>query len=243
MILAALLLALCLGSYALFLRGDLLDRAVRAGFVDGSRSACFAVWCAKAVVLFGLIGAGALLPIGRGGALVSLPREFGEARAFTVGLIGDGRGFPIGLMLGAMAGGGIVGELIGWLRRRRKPFMLGDIGVMMPRSAGELWWGGALSVIAGVVEEIFFRLTVPLLTALLTGSAAIGFAASLVLFALAHRYQGWLGVGATAAVGGLMTALYLSSGELWLAMLIHGFIDLNGLVIRPMLRRALPERA
>ena len=243
MILPALLLALCFAAYAAFLYGDLFGRAVRLGWVDrDSRQARFAVWCLKALTLFGLVGTFALAALERSDAVLRMPVEFTGARTLVVAAIGDGRHFPIALMLGAMIGGGIAGEAIAWLRRSAKPFMLGDVGVMMPRNAAEMRWGAALSVIAGVVEEVFFRLAVPLLVALLTGSAIAGFAVGLVMFALAHRYQGWLGVAATALVGALMTGLYLSSGDLWLAMLVHGFVDLNGLVIRPMLRRVLPRR-
>lgn len=243
MILPAILLLVCLASYGVFLRGDVFGRAARAGLIAwDSRRARFAIWCAKALILFGVVGTGSLALLGGLGAVSAMPAAFADARTLAVRYLGDGRGFPIGLMLGAMLGGGVVGELIGWLRRSRKPFMLGDIGVLMPRDPAELGWGVALSLIAGVVEEIFFRLTVPLLVALVTGSGILGFGAGLVLFALAHRYQGWLGVGATAFVGALMTLIYLTTGELWLAMLVHGFIDLNGLVIRPMLRRVLPRR-
>ena len=244
MILPAILLLACCASYLVFLRGDVFARTARAGLIAwDSRRARFAMWCIKALVLFGLVGIASLAVLGNMGAVLVMPAAFADARMLAVRYLGDGRGFPIGLMLGAMLGGGVVGELIGWLRRSRKPFMLGDIGVLMPRDTAELGWGVALSVIAGVVEEIFFRLTVPLLIALVTGSGIAGFGVGLVMFAMAHRYQGWLGVGATAVVGALMTLLYLTSGHLWLAMLVHGFIDLNGLVVRPLLRGALPRRA
>lgn len=242
MIVSAALLGLCLVAYTLFLRGRLFDRVVARGWVDhGSRDAHFAIWCAKALVLFGGAGLIALAGLGRLDALTVVPPEFARARAAAVDLIGGA--FPVGLMLGAMIVGGATGEVIAWLRRRGTPFMLGDIGVMMPRNARERRWGAAMTVIAGTTEEIFFRLAIPLLIAKLTGSAGIGFAVGLVLFALAHRYQGWIGVAATGFVGALMIGLYLSSGDLWLAMLVHGFIDLNGLVLRPLLRSILPRRA
>ena len=36
-----------------------------------------------------------------------------------------------------------------------------------------------------------------------------------------------------------MTALYLMTGALWVVMLIHVVIDLNGLVLRPIMAGAL----
>ena len=243
MILAALSLALCLIAYAAFLRGRLFDRAVARGwFASGSRDARFAFWCVKALLLFGGTGAIALLMLPGLPALTTLPPEFAAARRDAVALIG-GDGFPVALILAAMVAGGAVGELVGWVRRRTRPFMLGDIGVLMPRTRAEMRWGAAMAVVAGVSEELFFRLTVPLAIAMLTGSAWLGFGVGLTLFAMAHRYQGWLGVAATAFVGAVMIALYLASGDLWLAMLIHGAIDLNGLVLRPLLRSFLPARA
>ena len=241
MIVTAALLGLCLAAYALFLRGRVADRIAARGWVDPwSRDAHFAIWCAKALVLFGGAGLIALAGVGRIDALAVVPPEFVRARATAMDLVGGD--FPVGLMLGAMIVGGAVAEAIAWLRRRATPFMLGDIGVMMPRNARERRWGAAMAVIAGTTEEIFFRLAVPLLLARLTGSAGIGFAIGLVMFALAHRYQGWIGVAATSVVGALMIGLYLSSGDLWLAMLVHGFIDLNGLVLRSLLRSILPRR-
>ena len=242
MIVPALALALCLSAYAAFLRGRLFDRALGRGWiVGGSRDARFAFWCVKALILFGGAGMIALVALGRMNAVAILPPEFAAARRQMVGMVGGG-GFPVGWMLAAMVGGGAVGELVAWARRRTKPFMLGDIGVLMPRTRAELRWGAAMAVVAGITEELFFRLAVPLPLAMLTGSAWLGFGAGLALFALAHRYQGWLGVAATAFVGAVMIGLYLASGDLWLAMLIHGAIDLNGLVLRPLLRGALPAR-
>ena len=56
-----------------------------------------------------------------------------------------------------------------------------------------------------------------------------------MLFGYAHRYQGWRGMAATTIVGSVLTMIYLVSGRLWVAMLVHAAIDLNGLVLRPML--------
>ena len=99
----------------------------------------------------------------------------------------------------------------------------------------------ASAVSAGITEELYFRLLVPLAIAELTGSAIAGFAVATILFALAHRYQRWLGVLATGLVGALFAWLYLQSGALWVAMVAHAAVDLNGLVLRPalggMLRR------
>ena len=60
------------------------------------------------------------------------------------------------------------------------------------------------------------------------------FAVGIVLFGAAHRYQGWTGIGASAAVGVLMTVVLLATGGLVAAMLLHALIDLNAVVLRPI---------
>lgn len=86
-----------------------------------------------------------------------------------------------------------------------------------------------------MTEEPFFRLLVPLLIALVTGSALAGFVLATLLFGAMHRYQGWAGVIATTVFGGLMACVYVISGALWLVIAIHALVDLNGLVIWPAL--------
>ncbi len=51
-----------------------------------------------------------------------------------------------------------------------------------------------LGASAGVVEEVFFRLYLPLLLVMAGMSAMAAFAAAVLPFALLHRYQGWIGV-------------------------------------------------
>nr|WP_246346552.1 CPBP family intramembrane glutamic endopeptidase [Sphingomonas endophytica] len=99
----------------------------------------------------------------------------------------------------------------------------------------ELGWGVLLAIVAGVTEELFFRLLLPLLIAIVSGSALLGFAGTTAAFGYAHRYQGWRGVIGTVIAGVLLALVYLVSGRLWAAMLVHAAIDLNGLVLRPML--------
>jgi membrane protease YdiL (CAAX protease family) len=63
-----------------------------------------------------------------------------------------------------------------------------------------------------------------------------------IVFGLAHAYQGWVGVLATTVVGAVFAGLYLSTGELWIVMAAHVVLDLLGLVVRPTLAR-LARRA
>ncbi|KTT65241.1 hypothetical protein NS319_18185 [Sphingomonas sanguinis] len=118
---------------------------------------------------------------------------------------------------------------------------MGNVSALLPRERREVKYALALSVVAGVTEEAFFRLYLPLLVAMLTGQAWIGFAASLILFGAMHRYQGWAGVLATTALGAVMTGLYLMTGSLWVVMLVHTLVDVNGLVVLPLTNGVLKK--
>ncbi|MFT3978691.1 MAG: CPBP family intramembrane metalloprotease, partial [Sphingomonas bacterium] len=137
---------------------------------------------------------------------------------------------------GSAIGGGLA--LVQWRRRGRRGPLFGELGWLLPRTRADLGWGVILSLVAGVGEELFFRLAVPLLLALATGSALAGFLLSAVMFAAAHRYQGRAGVIATGAMGVVFSLLYLSSGALWLAIAAHIVVDINSLVIRPAITGA-----
>jgi uncharacterized protein len=52
-----------------------------------------------------------------------------------------------------------------------------------------------------------------------------------VAFGLAHAYQGVAGVVTTGLLGGVMAALYLSTGSLLLPVLLHAAIDLRFLLV------------
>ncbi|MFB2351758.1 CPBP family intramembrane glutamic endopeptidase, partial [Priestia megaterium] len=77
----------------------------------------------------------------------------------------------------------------------------GDIEPLMPRNAAEIACAIPLAINAGVTEEVFFRLALPLLAVQATGSALAGFAIACAAFALVHWYQGWKGMLVVFAVG------------------------------------------
>lgn len=193
----------------------------------------FARLAARSATLF---GGGSLLLLavrGRLDAVFAVPAEFRDAAALAAAWL-PGLGEPAGLGLiglGLLIGGGI-GALVS--RWRGRVFAFGDIRAVLPRDRAELGWAALLAADAGVSEELFFRLLLPLLIAQVTGSAWAGFAGATALFGFAHRYQGWAGVVATTCVGVMMTAVYLASGRLWMAMALHIAINVNGLVLRPL---------
>ncbi|WP_022686873.1 CPBP family intramembrane glutamic endopeptidase [Sphingomonas phyllosphaerae] len=228
-------LAIALASLALLLHGRRIGwwprpPAVAPGAV---RHRHFARLTLRAIVHFGLVAVVLLASLGRLQALVHVPAELLPARALAIAWIGQ----PAwqSLAWGALAGMVIAAAL----ERRGRGVSPGDLRAVTPSRRAELGWGVLLATTAGVTEELFFRLLLPLLVVSLGGSALLGFAAAAVLFGYAHRYQGWRGVAGTMLAGLLLTLVYLLSGRLWAAMLVHAAIDLNGLVIRPAFARRL----
>ena len=85
------------------------------------------------------------------------------------------------------------------LRRRLDEVpAIGDIRAILPRNRGELPYGAALGLTAGIVEELLFRLALPaLLFGVLQGipdAGALAFGLSALLFGALHLYQGPLGI-------------------------------------------------
>lgn len=106
---------------------------------------------------------------------------------------------------------------------------------LMPRSRAEYGYVTLLSINAGVGEELFFRLLLPLLFVTITHDAAIAFGGAIIVFGLAHLYQGLAGVLVTALAGIVMTAIYVATGSILWPILFHAVIDLRGLVLQPAL--------
>ncbi|MET4897532.1 CPBP family intramembrane glutamic endopeptidase [Sphingomonadaceae bacterium jetA1] len=237
-LLAALLLLAALAGVAWFQKGDLGGYRRFKTRNDGpARRMRFRLLLARAALVFGLPVVVGLVLLDRWQALVMMPAEFAGAAAAMPAIVDDG-GATRGMLLGGAVGGLIAGAVLARWRGRRT---LGDVSALLPREPRELKYAAALSVMAGVSEEAFFRLYLPLLIAMLTGQAWIGFAASLVLFGAMHRYQGWAGIAATTALGAVMSGLYLATGTLWVAMLVHALVDINGLVVTPLVRGAVRE--
>jgi membrane protease YdiL (CAAX protease family) len=242
MLATGVVLALALAAYGYFFKGDFGRLSELAAMQPpGWRRRRYRLWIVKSWLLFAAPALVGLAVLGRLDTLVVLPATF-AAPALAVGypaLLSDvAAELAIGLAVGSVIGGG-------WAllrgRRGRRPAMLGDFSALLPQDRVEALLATGSAVSAGITEELYFRLLIPLLIAELTGSAWLGFAVATILFGLAHRYQKWLGVAATSLVGVLLAFFYLQSGALWLAMLVHAIIDLNGLVVRPalagMLRR------
>ena len=141
-------------------------------------------------------------------------------------------GFAVGLAI-ALVGGTIVAVALA--RRSESVPTIGDIGALLPRNRPELVLGALLSVNAGIVEELLFRLAVPALIFGATGSAPAAVIGSVLLFGSLHFYQGWPGIVGATVIGAMLMLLYLATGSILVAIVAHALIDLRSLVLIPML--------
>lgn len=183
-----------------------------------------------------------LLVLGRIGAITELPWELWRASAM---LRGDAPAIESDPVLMTIFGLAVLaaiplGSFLTWWRWRKgkgAPAYLARLSALLPRDRDEVLLGAVISVAAGIGEELFFRLLLPMLLAAFVGDIP-AVVVAILLFGLAHAYQGWKGVAVTTLVGILFAAMYLMSGSLAIAMLFHTVIDLMTLAIRPAIRGA-----
>lgn len=188
-----------------------------------------------------------LLVLGRIGAVTELPPELWWASAM---LRGDTPAievdpFLISIFAFAVLAAIPLGSFLTWRRWRKgqgAPAYLARLSALLPRDRDEVLLSAAISVAAGIGEELFFRLLLPMLLAAFVGAIPAVIVAVL-LFGLAHAYQGWKGIAVTTLVGILFTVMYLMSGSLAITMLFHATIDLMTLAIRPAIRGAWRQEA
>ena len=198
----------------------------------------FRVWIGRAWLRYALTSVIVLVVLGRLDTLWRLPDEFGG----MIELLGSAPGEPwlMATYAGGMAGGMLVADSVAVWRRGRRRF-LPDYSQLEARP-GEFGWASALAATAGLVEEPFFRLVLPLLIARVCGDAVAGFAVATILFGLAHRYQGWKGVVLTTLSGAVLSTVYIQTGSLLFTAALHAAIDWNLLVLQPMLVRRFARR-
>lgn len=244
--LAAALLAAAIGMIVYgWWRGrsiaSFVARAVRGPSRDRRRATLG--WAAGITAMYGATALFALALLGRLDALHALPPELAAASR-TLGiapLSAIGIRDVTGAIAGGFLGGAILVALTAWRRHRAI-----DLGYRSPAIAASRVEAGAallLAAAAGFGEEVFFRLAVPLLVAIVSGSGVAGCAVGWALFTIAHRYQGWRAMAAVGLVGLVLAWLYLATGSLWLVVLLHTIVDANALVIRPWLERAFARHS
>jgi len=198
------------------------------------RQAMFRRWVLQSLAVFG--GASLLLLLLAANFVPllladinSIPWVMDARRGF--GSSGFGPGIVIGISVALIAGAvlGIVAA-----RKETEIPSLGDVQALLPRTRAELKWGAALSINAGVVEELMFRLALPAALYGLTHSAVAAVIVSLVIFGVLHIYQGVAGVLTSFVIGVILMLIYLASGSILLAIAVHAAFDLRSLVLIPV---------
>jgi membrane protease YdiL (CAAX protease family) len=112
---------------------------------------------------------------------------------------------------------------------------------MLPHDAGELRRFYALSVTAGVCEEVLYRGFMLWYLGHYLGILPAVLVAA-VIFGIGHAYQGPRGIALTAAVGGFLALVYLVAGSLYPGILLHALMDIHsGHLAYVALRRAPSE--
>ena len=101
-----------------------------------------------------------------------------------------------------------------------------DIYHYLPKSKREFNWFNALSLSAGLCEEIIFRL---FLFSYLIESTNLFLALIItnVVFALTHIGTGKKNLGGAFILGSVFTAIYYFTNNIWLAMILHSAIDIS----------------
>jgi membrane protease YdiL (CAAX protease family) len=132
----------------------------------------------------------------------------------------------------ALVGGAVLGIVLA--RSETEVPSIGDVQALLPRNRAELKYGAALAINAGVVEELLFRLAMPALVFGFTGNAVSAVVVSVLIFGALHVYQGVAGVVGATIIGALFMAIYLASGSIVAAIVVHTLFDLRSLVLIPV---------
>ncbi len=123
--------------------------------------------------------------------------------------------------------------------RERAPFM--------PRNSGEMRHFIAISVTAGVCEEIVYRgyliWYATQFTGAGTGGLLMAVALTSLVFGLGHIYQGVGGAIQIFAAGLFFGGIYMLSGSLWVPMAAHAIIDIVAGLYTVHLHRNSPPPA
>lgn len=153
------------------------------------------------------------------------------ARAAFSGTGALGVGIATGVVVALVGGSALA---IFAARHSEEVPSIGDIQSLLPRTRAELRWGAALSVNAGIVEELLFRLAVPAMIYGLSGNAIVAIAGSLLLFGALHAYQGVAGIIGSTVIGAALMVVFLATGSIVAAIVAHALIDLRSLVLIPV---------
>jgi len=199
-------------------------RQLKAALERGDRSALLREY---RLTIAGEVVGGALALAAVGVSIFDRPPDLGLE--VTVGMRSLVFGGLAGLVIGVVVPP-IVARRTG---KKPAPVTVGDIAPLVPVTRTERRWYALVALAAGVGEELVFRgFALRLLTDLgIDGWAALAVAAA--AFGLVHVYQGVAGVALTAALGLFLSVVYVATGSLVAAMIVHAAVDFRLLVVDP----------
>lgn len=156
----------------------------------------------------------------------SAGRPFGRLFA-TSPVTSDGSDFAQALAIGA--GIGLAARpLLALIPPLGRTFarQMTKLAPFLPQTVEQLCWGLAVSLAAGLCEEIAYR---GYLMAYLGHWLPWGWqiAGTALIFGIAHAYQGKVGVAMTTIIGAGLGALYVIGGSLWSAIALHAALDVS----------------
>lgn len=146
-----------------------------------------------------------------------------------------------------LAGGGVLAlallsMAVGW--RFAGPRAKHRLRMLLPVTGSERAAWLAVSLAAGISEEVAFRGMLPTLLARQTDSFALAIAISAIAFALAHLLQGWSATAFVGVFGLVFHALVWLTGGLWTAIVVHVLYDaITGLALGRIIAPHRPEVA
>lgn len=135
----------------------------------------------------------------------------------------------------------ILGTVIGYHVLVRSPeqyeHIREEVAVkLLPTTPMERWLWVAAAITAGICEEILYRgFLLYYLNLIFPGiNAIIVILVTGLIFGLGHFYQGRQGVVVTGAMGALLMAAFVTTGSLYIPIIIHSLVDLRALFfVRP----------
>lgn len=208
-----------------------------------ARQASYKKWIGESFLMFAVTSILALLLTGHLSILSKPLSELTQALPYRakihISFGSDQIGFLVGVATSALFSVAILRALTRKGTKKKDIITIGDINALLPRNNAERAWGLALSLNAGLSEELFFRLLLPILFFIVFGNAILALVLSCIIFGLVHIYQGWIGIIFTGLLGAGLMYIYLITGHIWIAMLVHAAIDINGLIIQPFMQHNL----
>jgi uncharacterized protein len=257
MLIALLLISLTIVAYDLT-KGAADYKAFKRFEDTDRRQRMLRNWLVQSLVLYGVAGLSGLALLNQLGVLSQVPDPFRSVLRLR-SMLGTSEPTAAAdqheswlsltsiLIVGFVAG--ITVTAVTLMVRRRlsanagssPPPRAGDFTALIPRNSAERRWAFLLSLNAGLSEEIFFRAWLPVLLYALCHNAIVSLTIAAILFGAMHAYQGLKGVLATTVLGAAFTYIYVSSGQIWIAMILHALIDLNSLIVQPMLTAQTPR--